>query len=52
MATAMLFEIRNLLKVRPLLLYLSKAIEDKLQDGTNYTSTYDVEKALGLVVEK
>ena len=31
---------------------ISKAIENKLQDGIKYNSTYDVEKALGLVEQK
>jgi hypothetical protein len=31
---------------------ISKAIEDKLQDGIKYNSIYDVEKALGLVEQK
>lgn len=30
----------------------SQYIEDNLQDGEKYNSTYEIEKALGLVIEK
>jgi len=30
----------------------SQYIEESLQDGKRYNSTYDIEKALGLVIER